>query len=155
MRRRFRTLISAGTVLAAIIAPLPAARAQQQALPPHAFLFGSWIGGVFPASPSLPALLCHAHPTVIFTADLVLRANLGRTTYVQREITTAQAIPNGVDFRFLPAEKANDPFALAGDSNGFGCPNGDTLRVEKRGDNQIVFPNCGEFPYPLYRCGAR
>ena len=135
--------------------PLGASQAQQQTLPPHTFLFGSWIGGRFPAPANLPPAICSAQPTVIFTADLVMRSVISQSTYVQRLIATVQAIPNGADFVFAPMPANAEAFALAGDSNGFGCPNADTLRVEKRGENMIVFPNCGEFPYPLYRCGGR
>jgi len=136
---------------------LPAAQAQapQQALPPHTFLFGSWIGGRFPVPANLPPAVCSAQPTVIFTADLVMRSVISQSTYVQRVIATVQAIPNGADFVFAPMPANSEAFALVGDSNGFGCPNPDALRVEKRGENMIVFPNCGEFPYPLYRCGGR
>lgn len=154
MRRLYFGLLSLTCLLAAP-APPWAQQPQQPQLPPHAFLFGTWIGGRFPAPPNLPALVCNAQPTVIFTADLVMRSVTATATYVQRTITTVQAIPGGADFRFTAMSASNEPFSLAGDSNGFGCPNADTLRVEKRGDNQIFFPNCGEFPYPLYRCGGR
>lgn len=149
MRRLLLALLSLAFL------PSPHAAAQQPQLPPHGFLFGAWIGGRFPAPPNLPALVCNAQPTVIFTADLVMRSVVAKTTYVQRTIATVQAIPGGADFRFVPMPATAEPFSLAGDSNGFGCPNADTLRVEKRGENQIFFPNCAEFPYPLYRCGAR
>ena len=38
---------------------------------------------------------------------------------------------------------------------GFGCENADLLHVQRRGENEISFPNCGDFPYPLVRCPAR
>ena len=38
---------------------------------------------------------------------------------------------------------------------GFGCGSPDLLRVQKRGDDQIAFPHCSEFPYPLVRCPSR
>ena len=38
---------------------------------------------------------------------------------------------------------------------GFGCTDANTLRVERRGENEIVFPNCSEFPSPLKRCTTR
>ena len=38
---------------------------------------------------------------------------------------------------------------------GFGCEGGmDVLRVERRGPDEIVFPDCREFVSPLKRCGA-
>lgn len=154
MRRLFFGMICLTGLLSPIASTGPA-WAQQPQLPPHTFLFGSWIGGRFPASPNIPAAICNAQPTVIFTADLVMRSVLAQNTYVQRVIATVQAIPNGADFRFTPMQTSPEAFSLAGDSTGFGCPNADTLRVERRGDNQIVFPNCGEFPYPLFRCGGR
>ena len=152
MRRVLFRLIAFSMLLGGAGSP---AGAQQAPLPPHAFLFGTWIGGRFPASPNIPAAICHAQPTVIFTADLVMRSAFTQATYVQRVITTVQAQPNGADFHFAPQPANPQMFALDGDSNGFGCANSDTLRVEKRGENQIVFPNCGEFPYPLFRCAAR
>jgi len=82
--------------------PLGASQAQQQALPPHTFLFGSWIGGRFPAPANLPPAICSAQPTVIFTADLVMRSVISQSTYVQRMIATVQGIPNGADFVFAP-----------------------------------------------------
>ena len=38
---------------------------------------------------------------------------------------------------------------------GFGCEDPDLLHVQRRGENEISFPGCPEFPYPLVRCPAR
>jgi len=38
---------------------------------------------------------------------------------------------------------------------GFGCPSPDVLHVQRRGENEISFPGCNDFPYPLVRCSAR
>jgi hypothetical protein len=85
MRRRVR-LIASATVLA-VIATLPApavSPARAQGTAPHAWLFGSWTGGLFPAPSGLTAELCLAQPVVIFTRDLVLRATLTDQTYPWR-----------------------------------------------------------------------
>jgi hypothetical protein len=39
---------------------------------------------------------------------------------------------------------------------GFGCSgNPNLLRVERRGPDEITFPDCSEFPSPLKRCVAK
>jgi hypothetical protein len=38
---------------------------------------------------------------------------------------------------------------------GFGCISPDVLRVQRRTENEITFPDCKDFPYPLVRCPAR
>ena len=39
---------------------------------------------------------------------------------------------------------------------GFGCGGSpDVLRVQRRGPDEIAFPDCADFPSPLKRCVAR
>jgi hypothetical protein len=140
-----------------LLAPLPV-RAQGN-LPPHAWLFGAWIGGLYPAPSTITAQECLAQPVVIFTRDIVMRAIITDTNYVQRLVETARATGDGMEFRFAPAvTPTSGPFGLNAGSNqevGFGCISPDVLRVLRRGDNEISFPGCTDFPYPLVRCPGR
>ena len=65
--RRIACLI----VSIALLAPLPV-RAQSS-LPPHAWLFGAWVGGLYPPPSAVSAQECLAQPVVIFTRDIVMR----------------------------------------------------------------------------------
>ncbi|MBP0493231.1 hypothetical protein [Roseomonas indoligenes] len=145
-------------LVAALAAPLAAADAQQpqggvpaQAAP-HAWLFGTWTGGIFPATETEGAA-CAAQPTVVFTRDVIMRVSLLDVPYRQRLIETVSGGPDAVEFRLAPAGAAIPPLGgrLPPDS-AFGCANPNALRVERRGPNEIVFPNCAEFPSPLKRC---
>jgi hypothetical protein len=143
-----RWMLVAATMLA-----LGGSGAAQQGDPPHAWVFGSWTGGIYPPGETEGAR-CTGHPTLIFTRDVVLRASALDVPYRQRLVETVAAEPEALEFRFVPAQPQSTPFGmrLAPDS-GFGCPGGpNTLRVERRGPNEIVFPNCAEFPSPLRRC---
>ncbi|MFC7734465.1 hypothetical protein ACFQX4_01175 [Roseomonas sp. GCM10028921] len=148
-------------LVAALAAPLAAADAQQpqaQAAPqaaPHAWLFGSWTGGIFPATETEGAA-CAAQPTVIITRDVIMRVSLLEVPYRQRLIETVAGGPDSVEFRLAPAAASVAPLGgrLPPDS-AFGCANPNNLRVERRGPNEIVFPDCAEFPSPLKRCTAR
>ena len=144
-----RILILAAAGLLAAAAP---AAAQSQ--PPHAWLFGTWSGGLFPAPDNLPLRACLSQPVVIFTRDVVLRATLTDTTYVQRVIETARTNPGSTEFRFAPAPAGGEGLlgAPAQPAQGFGCSDPNALHVLRRSDNQIVFPDCVDFPYPLVRC---
>lgn len=130
------------------------------AAPPHAWLFGEWTGGLFPAPPHPTAESCRAHPTVVFMQDVVLRATLTDVSYVQRVVATARNAGERTDFTFAalpPAASGTDPLtgqpvAAAG---GFGCAGPDELHVERRNANVIVFPGCADFPNPLVRCPTR
>ncbi len=151
-----RILVSA--LLAASLSA--SAPAQTPAPLPHAWLFGSWTGGLFPPPASLSAQECLASPTVIFTRDAVLRASPVDVTYVQTLVETVRAVPGGVEFRLAqPAQstQTGGAFGLAPDpaaDPGFGCANPDLLRVQRRGEDQIAFPGCHDYPYPLVRCPA-
>jgi hypothetical protein len=136
-------------------------RAQAPELPPHSWLFGAWFGGLFPPPVSVSAQECLAQPAVIFTRDLVLRATFIDVTYVQRQVDTVRAIPGGTEFRLIAQ---TGPVAGGGTlltaptsapAVGFGCETPDVLHVQRHGENQISFPHCAEFPYPLIRCPAR
>lgn len=157
-------LLAASLVAASAIAATPPSGPTRPHAggPPHAWLFGSWTGGLFPAPGHLTAQACHAQPTVIFTRDVVMRATLTDVTYVERVIETARTWQGGTDFVFTPAIDPTtatrngllglDPPKAA---TGFGCASADTLRVERRGENEIVFPDCEDFPNPLVRCPAQ
>lgn len=127
------------------------AQAQAPAGPPHAWLFGAWIGGMFPPPVTLNAQECLAQPMVIFTRDVVMRAVIASPAYVQRQIDTARATGNGFEVRLLPATPAPPEPASA---YGFGCPDPNVLPVQRRGENEISFPGCTDFPFPLIRCAT-
>jgi hypothetical protein len=128
-------------------------RAQQA---PQAFLLGAWTGGLFPAPTVISARDCLAQPTVIFTRDVVMRASVTDVFYIQRLVETARGTGNGVEFRFSPAGGPATP-GLTGFSqgdNGFGCGNPDVLHVQRISQNEIRFPDCKDFSFPLVRCPA-
>jgi hypothetical protein len=140
------------------MAAAPPASAQG-GLPPQSWLFGAWTGGLFPPPSTIGAQQCQAQPVAIFTRDIVMRATIVDQLYTQRLVETARSTGNGVEFRFAPSVQQSGPFGLAqgagGGDVGFGCENPDVLHVQRRGDNEISFPGCPEFPYPLVRCPAR
>lgn len=144
-------------VLALLLAvPASAPVLAQGAQPPHAFLFGTWTGGIFPipSGAALSPQACLGQPVVIFTRDVVMRATLTTQFLSQREIETVRASPSGVEFRF----GALDVPPLLGGSPpqpGFGCDSPDVLHVQRRGENEISFPGCADFPNPLVRCQTR
>jgi hypothetical protein len=139
--RRFTWLL----LLLGLALPHPAA-AQADAGYPHGFLFGAWVGGTFPAPTTLNARECRANPT--------------DASYAQSLVETVPDSGNGVEFRLLRVGSAPppSPFGLGGglgaDAGGFGCGSPTVLRVTRRGENEITFPNCSAFPYPLVRCPA-
>jgi hypothetical protein len=152
--RRTAFLLLASLLL---LSPTPP---RAQGGPPHAWLFGAWTGGLFPAPSSLTAQECLAQPTVIFTRDIVMRATLTQATYAERLVETARTTAAGTEFRFqsplVPAGTGNDLMGLSGGGGvGFGCESPDLLHVQRHGENEIVFPGCSEFPYPLVRCPGR
>ena len=150
--RRAIVLLTCFATLATSLAP---SVVQAQAQPPHAFLFGTCTGGLFPVPASLAPQACLSQPVIIFTRDLVLRATLIEQTLTQREIETVRIIPGGAEFRFARLGAA--PTALVGGARGggFGCESPDVLTVERRGENEISFPGCADFPNPLVRCQTR
>lgn len=158
MRHGIGLLALALTLLGA-----PAARAQQAppaaapiAGPPHAWAFGVWTGGLFPAGDLDPAT-CYANATVIILRDVVMRASVLDVAYRQRLIETVGPTPTGgLQFRLVPAPPIGGAFGgRAAPDSGFGCegdPN--ALVIERRSQNEIVFPNCRDFLSPLKRCGT-
>jgi len=145
-----------GLVVGMVLALAGSGSAQQGGEPPHAWVFGSWTGGIFPPADATGPR-CTGQPTVIFTRDIVLRASPFDVAYRQRLLETVSAEPDALEFRFVPAAPQNTPFgARLPPDVGFGCPSGpNALRVERRGPDEIVFPNCAEFPSPLRRCATR
>lgn len=140
--------LPAAALALALAAPLAADAQQPAGGPPHAWLYGTWTGGVFPATETSGAA-CFGQPSVVFTRDIVLRSSPLDVALRQRLIQTATATPQGVEFRFVPVAP---PGGRVPPGVGFGCSDPNLLRVERRGDNEIVFPDCGEFPSPLKRC---
>ena len=67
--RRIACLLAASLFGAAVL-PVAATPASAQQAPPHAWLFGSWTGGLFPAPSNVTAQTCLATPVVIFTRDV-------------------------------------------------------------------------------------
>lgn len=157
-----RKMLTAAAMTLALI--LPATAQQRQAAPspeePHAFLFGTWIGGTFPPPRGAPAARCLAMPSVIFTRDLAMRTTVLDPTLRQRVVASVRVTPDGWEFRFRPTGR---PPGLTGgilgggpDEPGFGCgEDPDLLVVQRRGPNEIAFPGCTDFPSPLVRCGAQ
>ena len=147
--------------LPVLVAPLlaaPASPVRAQGEPPHAWLFGSWTGGLFPVPSNITAAACLAQPVVVFTRDVVLRASLTDVTYTQRVVATARSNPGYTEFQFAPAEAPTT--GLFGNpapavNAGFGCATPDVLMVQRRTDNEISFPGCADFPNPLVRCPSR
>lgn len=139
----------------------PAETRLEPGQPPHAWLFGTWTGGLFPApAHGLAAATCLSQPVVIFTRDLVMRTTITDQFFIQRLVETALTTANGVQFHFSAAGSAMAANPLGGGlantpaATGFGCASPDVLDVEQHSRDQIVFPNCSDFPYPLVRCPA-
>jgi hypothetical protein len=152
--------LDACLLAAALLATSSLAASAQQSQPPHAWLFGTWTGGLFPAPSSMTAQACLATPVVIFTRDIVRRATRTEATYEQRVVETARTDPTGTEFRFAPAPVAAPTNPLLGMSDpaaqaGFGCESPNVLHVHRRSENEISFPGCADFPNPLVRCPTR
>ena len=152
--RRIAVGIAAALAMLALIA-VPASRpARAQATPPQAFLYGAWTGGLFPPPSSVSAQECLAQPSVIFTRDVVMRATFTDVVYIQRAIETARGTGNGLDIHFVAASvPAAAGFGVTPDL-GFGCDGADVLHVKRLTANEISFPGCKDFPFPLVRCPA-
>ena len=157
MRRSAQLAAVLSLALAASPGGASAATTQDPSLPPHAWLFGTWTGGIFPVPSGLSNQACLSQPVVIFTRDLVLRATLTEQVLTQREIETARSSPQGTEFRFAAAPGGGSGLLDngVGHANGFGCASPDELHVQRRGENEIAFPGCADFPNPLIRCQTR
>jgi hypothetical protein len=146
-----RTAVIATVLTLALASPLTA-QAPAPTGPPHAWLFGAWIGGIFPPPVTLNVQECLAQPMVIFTRDAVMRAVMTSPAYAQRLIASARATATGFDIQLLPiVPDPTEPAAVAS----FGCANPNVLPVQRHGDNEIAFPGCADFPFKLIRCAAR
>ncbi len=161
--RHHRPLVALLAAAAATLAPIGApvligpAVAAAQGTPPHAWLFGSWTGGLFPAPANLPASACLQQPVVVFTREIVLRASITDQFYSQRLIETARTSAGATEFRFAPVAAASSNSGLLGLAGpqatvGFGCDDPNVLHVQRKSDNEITFPGCADFPNPLVRC---
>jgi hypothetical protein len=152
--------LPAGLLAALLLLLTPVDRPHAQATapaPPHAWLFGAWTGGLFPAPSGITAQQCLAQPTVIFTRDVVMRATLTDPTYVQRVVESARLTISGTEFRLVAGPPPTSNLLGLDDSPivGFGCETPDLLHVVRRGENEITFPGCADYPYPLERCPGR
>ena len=147
MRRAALCLLALAACGAAKPAPQPSKPAPQPiaSAPPHAWLFGTWTGGLFPVLDGMAEQDCRTQPTVRFGQDLVAHATLLDTAMAPQTIETVRATATGAEFRFTPGDPAL----------GFGCDAPNVLHVMRDGGNAISFPNCPAFPYKLQRCTAR
>jgi hypothetical protein len=150
---RLAGVLLAGLVAGSSVGPAVA----QPAAPPHAWLFGTWTGGMFPPPANMTAQACLSQPVVIFTRDLVMRATITEQVLTQREIESARSMPGGAEFRFTSTAPVGSGMLRLGaaPAAGFGCETPDVLHVQKRGENEIAFPGCADFPNPLVRCHTR
>lgn len=154
MRRTAARFAAALAVAVFCLPSIPSQPAQAQGAP-HGFLFGSWTGGLFPPPSQVSAQECLAQPSVIFTRDVVLRATLTDVLYIQRGIETARGTGGGLDIRFSAAPRpASGGLGLDAGGFGFGCDSPDVLHVQRVSNNEINFPGCRDFPFPLVRCPA-
>jgi hypothetical protein len=149
-RRTAKTLL-AGALLAAVAWPLPV---RAQALPPHAWLFGAWAGGILPAPPDMSAAECDARASFVVTRDMIIHSTLTHQAAIENLIASVRGTPNGTIFALAPTETKPETIAGLPDDLGFGCPESDLLRVVRVGPNEIRFPDCADFPSPLVRCPA-
>jgi hypothetical protein len=109
-----RIAITASVLTLALTSPLTA-QAPAPAGPPHAWLFGAWIGGMFPAPVTLTAQECLAQPMVIFTRDVVMRAVMTTPAYAQRLIDSARATADGFEVRLVSSPSRLHRFSLPAD----------------------------------------
>ena len=120
-----------------------AAREVRPAGPPHAWLFGTWTGGLFPVLDGMVEQDCRTQPSVVFSQDVVGHTSLTGAGVIQRVIETVRTTPEGAEFRFTPEEA---------DTSAFGCGDANVLHVARESNDAITFPHCAAFPYPLQRC---
>lgn len=140
-----------GVLLAATALP---PRVTAQGMPPHAWLFGTWAGGILPAPPGMDARTCEENATFVVTRDAVIHSTLTHPAAIENLIASVRGTPNGTIFALAPTDTKPQPVAGLEDDLGFGCPQPDILRVVRVGPNEIRFPNCTGFPSPLIRCPA-
>ncbi|MCB8883250.1 hypothetical protein ACELLULO517_23575 [Acidisoma cellulosilytica] len=143
------TALVAGVLLAQAVPVRPAAA---QGAPPHAWLFGMWAGGIFPASAKMSPAECEKQATFVVTQDEVIHSTLTHQTAIENLIASVRGTPNGTVFLLAPSNTKPDDIGGVADDIGFGCPEDNVLRVVRVGPNQIAFPDCKGFPSPLVRC---
>jgi hypothetical protein len=147
--RRMATTLFAGALLAAIALPPPASA---QGVPPHAWLFGAWAGGILPAPPDMSGAECDARAAFVVTRDMVIHSTLTHPAAIENLIASVRGTPDGTIFALAPSTTKPETIAGLADDLGFGCPQPDVLRVVRVGRNEIRFPDCADFPSPLVRC---
>ncbi|MCB8874180.1 hypothetical protein [Acidisoma silvae] len=147
--RRVAATLLAGAFLAQAVPAHPAAA---QGAPPHAWLFGMWAGGIYPASGNMSAKDCALQATFVVTQDAIIHSTLTHPTAIQNLIASVRGTPNGTVFLLAPTDTKPDNAGGMADDLGFGCPEDNVLRVVRVGPNQIAFPDCKGFPSPLVRC---
>jgi hypothetical protein len=140
-----------GALLAATALPPPVTA---QGMPPHAWLFGAWAGGILPAPPNMDARECEARATFVVTRDVVIHSTLTHPEAIENLIASVRGTPDGTIFALAPTDTKPQSIAGLPDDLGFGCPQADVLRVVRVGPNEIRFPDCTGFPSPLVRCPA-
>ena len=143
-----RTAFLLAAVLLGAAAPRPHAAAQPKQ-PPHAWLFGTWTGGIFPAPENMTREACFSQPVVIFTRDLVLRATLFDQTLDQRVIETVRTTSKGAEFRFASAARGGSLLTPGiPQQTGFGCDSPDQLNVQRRGRERDQLSRMRRLPQP-------
>lgn len=152
--RRIAVGIAAALAMLVLFAAPASRSARAQGAPPQAFLYGAWTGGLFPPPSSVSAQECLAQPSVIFTRDVVMRATFTDVLYIQRAIETARGTGNGLDIHFVAASAPAAAGLGVTPDFGFGCDAPDVLHVKRLTANEISFPGCKDFPFPLVRCPA-
>lgn len=149
--RRLVTMFLAGALLTAIA--MPPSEAAPGA-PPHAWLFGAWAGGIFPAPPNMSAAECQSRATFVVTQDVVIHSTLTHPDAIENLIASVRGTPDGTIFLLAPSHTQAEVIAGIPQDIGFGCPQANVLRVVRVGPNEIRFPDCTGFPSPLVRCPA-
>ncbi len=124
---------------------VPPAMVSRPSGPPHAWLFGTWTGGLFPVLEGMAPQDCRTQPTVVFAQDVVGHTSLTGAAMTRRVIETVRTSPTGAEFRFTPDVT---------DTGAFGCDDSNTLHVVRESNDSVSFPRCAAFPYPLQRCPA-
>ena len=129
------------TVAALLVLLLPALPAHAQQ-PPHAFMFGNWVGGIYPVLSTQVEQACRSDITLRVRGDAVTRVSLATGAVETRVVATVRPVSGGIDITFAPKNGAT----------GFGCETADILHVHRTGSGEITFPGCSDYPEPLVKC---
>ncbi|GAB0112703.1 hypothetical protein [Acidisoma sp. C75] len=149
-RARMAALLAAG-LLASLFPAIPG---RAQGAPPHAWLFGTWAGGILPAPAHMTLAECTAHATFAVSQDVVMHSTLMHPAPIQNLIVSVRGTPDGTIFLLAPPNEKPAVIGGVPEDLGFGCPQPNVLRVVRTGPNEIRFPDCTGFPSPLVRCGG-